>query len=343
MGFRPVRLVAVVVLVAASVTAGEPEAVTLKLRAEAVVTSDNVTLGDVLVRVAGDATLLAQIGGEPISAKPDAEAVTTVSHDQILRRLDELGVNLGRVLLSGPLTCRVVQRAPPADEVAEEPILREGRGPTKTLADLVREHINDEMKDLGGAAEVQFERAGQEFLQLAAPPWEFQVSSLGREKLGLCGYRVVIRRDGQVQRKADVFARVRLVRPVVVARKPLNPGNAVRPDDVTTETRIFDQATGLGFAELAAVVGQQVKRFVPAGEPVPPDALKIGDLVARTRPVTVLSDNPNVQVRLSGVALDSGGYGDSVRVRVGDARREKKVLTGVVAGVGTVRLAGDAP
>ncbi len=343
MGLRPVRLIAVLVLLAGGVGAGEPEAVTLKLRAEAIVTGDAVTLADVLVRVAGDAQLLAQIGAEPVSSKPDAEPATTVSHEQILRRLDELGVNLGRVLLSGPLTCRVVHRLPPPEEIEAEPLLREGHAASKTLADLVREHINREMNDLGGTAEVQFERAGQEFLQLATPPWEFQVSSLGREKLGLCGFRVVIRRDGQVQRKADVFARVRLVRPVVVARKPLNPGNAVRPDDVTSETRVFEQATGLGFAELAAVVGQQVKRFVPAGELVQPDALKIGDLVARTRPVTVLSDNPNVQVRLSGVALDSGGYGDSVRVRVGDARREKKVLTGVVAGVGTVRLAGDVP
>jgi len=81
---------------------------------------------------------------------------------------------------------------------------------------------------------------------------------------------------------------------------------------------------------------------VPLGELVPTDALKAGELVVRSRPVTVIGDNASVQVRLSGVALDSGGYGDTVRVRLGDGRRDRKILQGTVTGVGTVRLAEGA-
>jgi flagella basal body P-ring formation protein FlgA len=48
-----------------------------------------------------------------------------------------------------------------------------------------------------------------------------------------------------------------------------------------------------------------------------------------------------VHVQLSGVALDSGHFGDSVRVRLGDTRKSRTVLRGVVTGVGTVNVAEE--
>ena len=91
------------------------------------------------------------------------------------------------------------------------------------------------------------------------------------------------------------------------------------------------------------MIGQQVKRFVPAGELVQPDTLKAIDLVQRSRPVTVLGAGGPVEVRLSGVALDSGTYGDSVRVRLGESPRGQQLLRGVVTAVGTVRIAEGTP
>jgi flagella basal body P-ring formation protein FlgA len=346
-------VIALAVWAAVGAAAGDVDVTCLKLRAEAVVYGGAVKIADVLAPVGGDTKLLDQIGNEPVASKAGAAPLAVVSHEQILRRLEELGVNLARVLVSGALTCRVTVRAPaPAGEIVlaadtelsplrSVPAATEESG-GRTLAAAIRKYVNGELKALGGTAEVKFEHAGQEFLQLTTPPWEFHVSSTAKDKLGLREFHVLIRRDGESQRKVEVFGQVRLVRPVVVARKPLNPGNVVRPDDVGVETRVFEQAVGLGFAEPAATIGQQVKKFVAMGELVPTDALKAGELVVRSRPVTVIGDNASVQVRLSGVALDSGGYGDTVRVRLGDARRDRKILQGTVTGVGTVRLAEGA-
>jgi len=135
-----------------------------------------------------------------------------------------------------------------------------------------------------------------------------------------------------------VFGQVHLVQPVVVALRPLSIGTFVRPDDVGLETRVFEQTASLGIRQVEAIVGQQVKRFIPAGELVQADALKPVDMVVRSRPVTVTGTEGPVQLRLTGVALDSGGYGEMVRVRLGDARRDKQVLRGVVTGMGAVRL-----
>ena len=335
--------------------AGSSEVACLKLRTQAVVTNDTVTLGDVLEFGAGTEHLAEQIAAQPVADDPHAPRVGVIGHDQIVKRLDELGVNLSRVLLSGAVQCQI-KRAnsqsaadkPAADDQSQISNLKSqlpnlASTVPGTLAATLRAHVDAELASLGGTAEISFERGGQEFLQLTTPPWEFQISSTDREKVGLREFRVLIRRDGQVQRKASVLAQVRLVRPVVIARHPLNPGNFVRSDDVALETRVFEQDLGREPTRVEEVVGQQIKRFVPQGEPVATDALQAVDLVVRSRPVTVTGDNAGIQVRLTGVALDSGGYGETVRVRLGDSRRERKMFRGVVTGLGAVRLAEGSP
>jgi len=341
------------------------EVVRLKLRAQTVVYADVATLGDVLEFGDGSEQLAEQIASQPVVTDPHARGLATVSHDQVVKRLDELGVNLSRVLISGALQCQVTRQTnTPSSPAGQETVPLAGASATsatggrrytgtpppespggpRTLATVLRAQADTELAPLGGTAEISFERAGQEFLQLTTPPWEFHISSSDRDKVGLREFHVLVRRDGQVQRKASVTAQVHLVRPVVIARRPLNPGNFVRNDDVALETRVFEQSAGLGPTHVEEVVGQQIKRFVPEGAAVLADAIKAVDLVVRSRPVTVTGDNAGIQVRLTGVALDSGGYGDTVRVRLGDSRRERKMLRGVVTGLGAVRLAeGGSP
>lgn len=338
-------------VLAAAAPAAEPEACRLRLRGQTTVYGETVTLGDVLLLAQADAALARQIEREPLAATPAPGGRVLVTHAQVVQRLQELGVNLARVLVDGALRCEVTLARPPdgagsAPQRAAEgpaPLLRppaaqDAAGP-RTLADALRAHVNAELADLEGTAELTFERAGQEFLELTAPPWDFSISGGGGARLGLREFRVLIRRDGRVQRTAHVFAHVRLLRQVVVARRPLSLGNFVRTDDVALETRVFGEGDDLGLHTLEQAVGQQVKRFVPAGELVPGAALKSVDLVQRSRPVTVVGAGQAVQVRLSGVALDSGGYGATVRVRLGDARNGRQMVRGIVTGLGTVRLA----
>jgi flagella basal body P-ring formation protein FlgA len=324
----------------------------LRLRSQATTSSDAVTLGDVLVFDQADEQLVEQIASQPVVAEPGAQMPAVVSHEQVRRRLHELGLNLSQVLLGGALKCEVICSGrdwPGSDQSRRSDAAvtpgHDRPASERTLAEVLRAYVQAELAGVGqasglpvGTVELQFERAGQEFLRLTSPPWEFHISGSGRQKLGPREFQVTIRRDGQVQRRVQVFAQVWLVRPVVVARRPLGLGQSVRREDVGLETRVFEQDANLGLGRVEEVIGQQIRRFVPASEMIQPDAIKMVDLVVRSRPVTVVGEGPSVQVRLTGVALDSGGYGDTVRVRMGDARRERKVLRGVVSGLGTVRL-----
>jgi len=66
--------------------------------------------------------------------------------------------------------------------------------------------------------------------------------------------------------------------------------------------------------------------------------LKAVDLVRASRPVTVLGGAAGISAQVTGTAVDSGTYGDTVWVRLGNAPRDRRTVRGVVEGIATVRL-----
>ncbi len=336
-------LLALAPLLGAGGKPAAPEVVCLRTRPEVHVTGAAPTLADVLIFPADDVKLRSAIGDQVIAVGPGTD--DAITHEQIERRLHELGVDVSRVLISGASSCRIVRdrdaasdssAAPAAVEATAEAI-EDTKGPP-SLARVLREQIVKDLGDLGGTVEVNFEQASRQFLDLTSPTWEFVVQPHGRQKLGLCELRVGLRRDGKVQRTVSVCAQVRLSKDVVVARTPLSVGAYVQADHLKLEARVFEKEDEIGLGQVEQALGQQVAKFVPAGQMVRRADLKAVDLVQRSRPVTLIGAGKNVQVRLTGVALDSGGYGQSVRVRLGDMRDQRRVVRGVVTGVGTVRI-----
>ncbi len=341
------RTLATATILSATLAAGlagellQPELSRLRIKPEALVRGDVVRLADVLDFSQADPTLARALGDKPALVESAGAAV--IGYQQINEQLARLGVNMARVLVCGASQCRILRpTAPPpatgatAPEAA--PLLRpqphDGR---QTLADVLRQRLQRELARLGGTVEVEFERAGAEFLALTTPPFEFSVRGGRGATLGLREYRVTIRRDGRTQRTVRIGARVRLTKRVLVAARPLNMGTYITSDSLEYAPRAFTSADDLGIDHVEQVVGQQVRHFVPAGAMVRKSDLKDVDLVRRSQPVTVIGGGP-VSVRITGDALDSGGFGDTIRVRLGENRRSRRVVRGVVTGVGTVRL-----
>jgi flagella basal body P-ring formation protein FlgA len=316
----------------------------LRLQPQAFVRGDSVTLADVLDFTRADPRLLPEIGHEVLISGLTPPAETAVTHDQVVGRLDELGVNLARVLVSGALSCHLKLQPPIKDHAPNTatpgaPLIRarsRQHGAT-TLADALRGRIADELASAGGTIEVEFERASAEFLELTTPPFEFSIRGQRGPKLGLREFHVTLYRDGRAQRTVRVGVRVKLVKQVLVAARPLNVGRYIRRDSLEYARRIFSAGDDLGIDHAEQVIGQRVKQFVPAGEMIRESDLALVDLVKRSQPVTVTGGD-SISVRITGDALDSGGYGDTIRVRLGDSRRNRREVRAIVTGVGTARL-----
>jgi len=316
----------------------------LRLRPEVSIAAAPARLGDVLDLSGADARLVATIAAQPVADATDGESFD-ITHAQVTRRLAALGVNPADVLLAGAATCRVTvvpprELPPPSSDAGT--VLAGGRagevGP-RTLADAVRTQLQRELARDGGSLDLQFERGAEHLLTLTTPPYDFVIRSAGNvRQLGPRELKVTVRRDGQTLRSEPVFVKARLVRPVVVARRPLNRGGFVRPDDVVLEERVFDRLEDVGLVEVGEVIGQQVERAVLAGGMVRRGDLKAVDLVRASRPVTVLGGAAGISAQVTGTAVDSGTYGDTVWVRLGNAPRDRRTVRGVVEGIATVRL-----
>jgi len=317
----------------------------LAIRPSASVYGETPTLAHVLNVFESESQLHSLLRSQAIPAEPGT--TTIVTYEQIMQRLSAVGLNPARVLLTGAAACRLSVAADPTPKQREQELNDklpvQVPASERTLAQLLREHVNRELASLGGTVELEFDRASAPFLELTAPPWEFVIHAKGRQKLGLRELDVAIRREGRLHRAVDVAARVRLVKPVLVAKKPLNVGTFVEADAIELQERVFDREQDIGLERLEQALGHRVVRFVPAGQMVRAADLKAVELVQRSRPVTVLGAGPGVQVRLSGIALDNGCLNDVVRVRLGDSRRTQRVLAGVVTGPGTVRVSEKQP
>lgn len=356
-GARLAAQVAVMLVAAAAVAAHAEDllqapAGKLVIKPRVCVSGGAATVADVLWLREADQRLAAELGGQVLAqARPNAPTLT-LTHDQIAARLEELGVNPARVTLGGALQCQVTFQ-PPAAPQNDQVIAAAGRRPVsapntatgapdgaaeQTLAEAVRASLGREFPGADGL-EVAFERAEAQFLDLTSPPFSFDIRSGGqRGRLGLREVAVYIRRDNRLVRSLHLGVNVRLTRAVAVAARPLSAGSFVRREDVRLEPRLFDGQGEEGCPDLEPLIGQQVTKYVPPGELLTAKCVKSVDLVKRSAPVALVGAGGAVQLRVTGVALDSGGHGEVVRVRVGDGRKDRREVRGVVIAAGTVRI-----
>lgn len=322
----------------------------LKMRPQAVVVGDSVAMLDVLSFDDADATLTEQISAKTLRIDVKPPAKVEISREQIEKQLTELGVNRARVLLAGASVCEIsLERVEPASEASSEatsgPLVNAGKARDaadgeQNLAEYIKARIANDLSHLGGTPEIEFEAASREFLELTTPPFQFSVRSAKPAALGLRELLVTLSRDGRVQRTLRIGAHVKLSKPVLVATKPLNVGSYVTRDSVELKPRIFTSNDDFGLQHPEPVVGQQIKSFVPVGQMLRSKDIQAVDLVKRSKPVTV-EGGGSVSIRVTGVALDNGGYGEVVRVRLGDNKKNKREVRGVVTGVATVRLSEE--
>lgn len=318
----------------------------LRVRESVVVRGQTPTAADLLMLDGAPTELLDAASAATIDMGAAAPATRVIDHEAIVQKLRDAGVNMAEVLLTGAASCRVTLEVAP-EETSALPLspLASKAGSTgeeTTLAAVLRKRVIESTRSLGGDIEVEFERSAGDALALTSPPFEFAIRGGEEAKLGLREFSVAVRRDGKTQRTLRIAARVKMIKRVLVAHRALNQGTQLREEALEFAPRLFSDDGPLGIEHLELVVGQRVKRFIPAGEMIQTGDLEAMDMVQRSRPVTI-TGGEHVAMRLTGVALENGRYGDTIRVRLGDSRKNQREARGVVTGFASVRLVEDTP
>lgn len=142
--------------------------------------------------------------------------------------------------------------------------------------------------------------------------------------------QVAVRCGSQGEQVRYLQAFITVVGEYVVASHNLTAGTILRASDVRlTSGNISNQRQPV-FTRVEDVVGLQVRRNIRAEQTLLAAMLQTPHLIERNDTVVVVAEGAGFRVQREGVAMDSGGIGDEIRVRISN----REVLRAFVIGPG---------
>lgn len=137
----------------------------------------------------------------------------------------------------------------------------------------------------------------------------------------------VVTLNGQAYTRVSLSLDVRLFQNVVVAGRSLAANEIIAPDSIKYERMDIGRLSQGYLTSLDEVAGMQARRTISPGTPLNKYMLAKPDVIKRGAMVSILVRMGDLEVTAAGEAMQSGGVGDTIRVRNVNS---KKVVTAQV-------------
>ena len=357
---RRLRLRAAWILALGVLAGVDAHAGTVRVWPAAVVVDDVVRIGDLCeLRGFSDETALS-LSEWIVTEAPPAGGTRIIHMDMIRSALSAGGLNMATVTLRGGARCEVSRPASPirrperpgatesqlsrpSERHASNPPSNTAAGSDKqatnetTLRHTIIDYFNHELTRYGGTANVVFDRASQQVLDLAGPEYTFSVRRRKGMPLGLTSVEVDVRAGHHIVQTVQMIVQVTMTRRVVAARRSINHGATIRPRDVHLVPTVVTRLDGKGLDDVALAIGQRARRFISIGAILEPALLEEVPLVKRGELVTIVSAIGGVRVTTTAKAAGTGLLGDVIRIRSLSNRHVE--YDAVVVGPGRVEVA----
>ena len=171
-------------------------------------------------------------------------------------------------------------------------------------------------------------------LQLQRCDKPLQVSwSQGAKKVGHTSVRVHC--DGNVRWTLFVPVTIKLFREIMVASNTLTRGKELQASDYDMQERDIGTFVNGYITSPHEFHGYLIKRSIRLNQVITPYMLQVPKLVNRGERVTILAVIGSLSVRSTGVALDDGIEGETIRIRNPKSRR---IVEGQIVSPGVVRI-----
>lgn len=299
--------------------AAAPEPARPSLKAEAIVTSDIVRIGD-LVENAG---IVANV---PVFRAPDLGSTGSVPVDAVLEALRSHAlVGLDTAGLSEVVVIRA-SRAIPAkdveDSVATALSKQFGLGEPKNIAvmferELHAIQVEPSAKGMPRVARINYDaRSGRFDATLEIPT--------GATNRGL------LRLSGRAAATVDVVTVVR----------PIERGGVLKDADIVVERHPRSEITRETITDRDQAVGYAARANLQPGRALRAADLTKPELIQRNETVTLVYEVPGIVLTVRGKANDGGAEGDVISVI---NEQTKRTVQGVVAGPGRVIVSTSSP
>jgi flagella basal body P-ring formation protein FlgA len=229
----------------------------------------------------------------------------------------EAAKNVGSLSASAPAVSSTESSTKPT--VAAAPATTPAEvAAVKTLRSALVQDIATRLNVPEESLQVTFKATDDKVLNISEPLFKFSFDPLRPKSLGSVGWTVTITSGGEVAsgaRKVTINADARIWQDQVVAARPMGFRQVIRKEDVIKRRTLVDEMSQDPLLTVDQVVGQQTAREVKPGMLMTAKMIDPVELVKTGQYVTITLSQGTVQVKTVARAMESGSYGQTIRVK----------------------------
>ncbi len=124
-------------------------------------------------------------------------------------------------------------------------------------------------------------------------------------------------------------AQVGILEKIVIASRNISRGTHLTSDDLHIEERDITQLHRGYLTKISQAINKTTTRMVRQGTPLAPNKINTMNAVKRGANITIISTIGSIEVRVKGVALESGAIGE--RIKVKNSRSKRHVYAQVIS------------
>jgi flagella basal body P-ring formation protein FlgA len=329
----------------------------LEIKAEATIFGAEVKLKQICRWSDADRLAFEPVADLVVMRLEAGKAYRTIGIDELKDVLSGAGVNMSGVRISGATTCTVARTDVKVDEgkalkewaeakadvsprtqvapveleaqpaAAKTPapqVLDDAR--TRTLKEILMADLAARIALPAESLQVSWKGSDEKLLAMSEAQFGFEVSATNRvARLGNVGWEVIVKKDG-TEKKLNIVGTARAWRQQVVTTKPIAFKQVIREEDIEEKRMLVDRLEEAPLLGRQQVVGQQAAVELKPGAVLMARNVEAVPLVRTGQLVSVTVAQGGIQVKTQARALESGAYGQNIRVR-NDATKDVYEVT----------------
>jgi len=321
---------------------------TLEIRGDATIYGGEVKLKQVCRWSDADAQVFTPVADLVIARIDAKHPFKSISIEQIRTALRGAGINMGVLRFAGPLTCTLTRSDGEVDEqtalaqwasakqeadtalpvpvpnaipaAASVPAFRgdtkpsRDASPTRSLSSILTDDLAVRLGIPADQLQMTFNPQDENVLRMAEPLFRFNIVSRQAMSLGQVSWEVQILTGGKAQR-VSINAFARAWQNQLVVAKPLGYHQVIRGEDLSEQRVLVEQMPAEPMVSSSQVLGQEAARELNTGTIVSARMVDPITLVKTGQLVTIAVNVGQVAVKTVGTAMETGTFGQTVKVR----------------------------
>ncbi|HLJ55954.1 MAG TPA: flagellar basal body P-ring formation chaperone FlgA [Chthonomonadaceae bacterium] len=296
---------------------------TVLVRPNSEVTGPVFTLGEIADIQGDDPALGAQLAAIEMGASPLPGLARIINPGDVTVRLRQHQLDVPRVKVTLPPGMRISRNGHDiaADEISAAAIA--------SAKDAIKGQPDATLEVVGGGGS---HTVATGKTQILAGAWR------GNPEIGAITVPVSILVDGAPVQTVDVALRIHRKMMALVATHAIQLHEIVGPQDVAMMSIDVPSGPASPLTSIEESLGKRATRRISAMAPISADMLEKAPLITANDEVTIELIYGALRVTAAGLARQTGGEGDRIRVCATDTKKE---LVGIVVDKHTVRVEDD--